>query len=82
MAWIDTIPDDSWHGELAELRSTVRDDATDRVDHIMSIHSLNPRGMAAHQTLYESAMSGTKTLRRVERELIAVVVSQINGCHY
>ena len=29
-----------------------------------------------------SAMAGTRTLRKVERELIALVVSEINGCHY
>jgi len=46
------------------------------------VHSLNPRGMAAHQALYESAMAGTATLRKVERELIALVVSLENDCHY
>ena len=46
------------------------------------MHSLNPRAMAAHQGLYESAMAGTATLRKVERELIALVVSLENDCHY
>ena len=46
------------------------------------MHSLNPRSMAAHQGLYESAMAGTATLRKVERELIALVVSLENDCHY
>ena len=44
--------------------------------------SLNPRGMAAHLGLYESAMAGTATLRKVEREIIALVVSLENDCHY
>ena len=47
-----------------------------------SVHSLNPRGLAAHQGLYASAMAGTATLRKVERELIALVVSLENHCHY
>ena len=38
--------------------------------------------MAAHQSLYESAMAGTATLRKAERELIALVVSLTNDCHY
>ncbi|WP_420445316.1 carboxymuconolactone decarboxylase family protein [Candidatus Poriferisodalis sp.] len=38
--------------------------------------------MAAHQGLYESAMAGTATLRKAERELIALVVSLTNDCHY
>ena len=48
----------------------------------MQIHSLNPRALAAHDALYRSAMRGTGTLRKVERELIAFTVSQLNDCHY
>ena len=48
----------------------------------MAIHSLNPAGMAAHDGLYRSAMAGTGSLRKVERELIALVVSLENHCHY
>ncbi len=82
MAWIETIREDEWIGELAELYPAVVDPTQGRVDNIMQIHSLNPRGLAAHNTLYESAMRGTPTLRKVERELIALVVSTINECHY
>ena len=53
-----------------------------RVDNILAVHSLNPRSMAAHQGVYESAMAGTATLRKVESELIALVVSLTNDCHY
>ena len=48
----------------------------------MAVHSLNPAGLAAHDGLYRSAMSGTGTLRKVERELVALVVSLENHCHY
>jgi hypothetical protein len=48
----------------------------------MSIPSLNPRGLAAHDGVYRSAMAGTRGLRKVERELIALVVSLENECHY
>jgi len=83
MAWIETVPDDEWtEGTLGELHNDVVDRTNGRVDNIMSIHSLNPKGLAAHAGLYGSAMSGTKTLRKVERELVALVVSQANGCHY
>lgn len=82
MAWIETIPDDEWDGPLAELRESVVDRTHQRVDHIMAVHSLNPRGMAAHNGLYGSAMAGTKSFRKVERELIALVVSLENDCHY
>ena len=82
MAWIETLREDEWDDALAGLLPAVEDHDTGRVDNIMQIHSINPRAMAAHLALYESAMRGTKSLRRVDRELIAVVVSRINECHY
>jgi alkylhydroperoxidase family enzyme len=82
MARIEVIPDDSWDGALGELYPRVVDRAYGRVDNILAVHSLNPRGMAAHQALYESAMAGTATLRKVEREIIALAVSLENDCHY
>ena len=84
MAWIDIVPDEHWQGDpnLAPLYDAVVDRDYKRVDYIMAIHSLNPRSLAAHSGLYGSAMSGTKTLRKVERELIALVVSLDNDCHY
>ena len=82
MANIEVIPEDEWTDELGELYPKVVDPKHQRVDNIMLIHSLNPRGMAAHFGLYTSAMSGTASLRRVERELIALVVSLENHCHY
>ncbi len=82
MAWISTISDDDADDELVALFDRVRDRHTGRVDNIMAIHSLNPAGLAAHDGLYSSAMAGTATLRKVEREMIALVVSQVNDCHY
>jgi len=83
MSWIEIVPDDQWGDEpLATLHDQLVDPKYERVDHIMAVHSLNPKGMAAHQAVYGSAMSGTASLRKVERELIALVVSLENHCHY
>jgi len=82
VAWIETIRENEWIGELADLYPDVADRDRNRVDNIMQIHSLNPQGMAAHDALYRSAMRGTATLRKVDRELIAMVVSAANDCHY
>ena len=82
MARIEMIPDDSWDGELGEPHPRVVDPTHRRADNILAVHSLNPRSMAAHQGLHESAIAGTATLRKAERELIALVVSLTNGCHY
>ncbi|NND01250.1 MAG: hypothetical protein HKN91_00545 [Acidimicrobiia bacterium] len=82
MAWIETIREDEWDGPLGDLYDSVADVAVGRVDNIMQIHSLNPAALASHNALYRSAMAGTKTLRKVERELIALIVSRLNDCHY
>ena len=82
MSWIRMIPEDEANEELAALYARVLDPRTGQLDHIMQVHSLHPKGLAAHQELYSAVMSGTKSLRKVERELIALVVSQENECHY
>ncbi|MDP6862945.1 MAG: hypothetical protein VYB56_03955 [Actinomycetota bacterium] len=84
MAWIEIVPDEEWSDDeaLDSLYGRVVDKNHGRIDYIMSIHSLNPRGLAAHDGVYRSAMAGTRSLRKVERELIALVVSLENECHY
>lgn len=82
MAWIKTIGLEEASGDLAQLYAAVLDPVTGGLDHIMQIHGLHPAGLEAHWALYRAVMAGTKGLRKVERELIALVVSQLNGCHY
>ena len=84
MAWIEIVPDEQWVNDpsLESLYANVVDSKHQRIDRIMAIHSLNPRGLKAHHSLYSSVMSGTSTLRKVERELIALVVSLENQCFY
>ena len=55
---------------------------TSQVDNILKIHSLHPEGLAGHMELYSAVMKGSPTLRKVDREMIAVVVSTLNQCHY
>ena len=82
MAWIDMPDDREWDGDLAEYRDEVVDRDHDRVDNIMAIHGIDVGSLKAHQVLYAQAMKGTKTLRKVDREMIALVVSAANDCHY
>ena len=82
MAWIEVPDDREWTGELGEFGKTIADREHGRVDNILSIHGLDLGSMKAHQSLYLQAMKGTRTLRKVEREMIALVVSQANDCHY
>lgn len=82
MPWIEAPHEDDWGPEFEDLEPEVTDPVYNRVDWIMRIHALDAGSLAAHNVLYRQAMKGTKTLRRLEREMIAVVVSQINECHY
>lgn len=82
MAWIPTVPAGEATGELRELYERVRDPRTGALDHILQIHSLHPAGLRAHYELYRAVMRGSPTLSVADRELIALVVSRRNRCHY
>ncbi len=82
MPWIDAPHEDDWGPEFHELKPAVVDPVHDRVDWILRIHALDVGSLEAHNTLYRQAMTGTKTLRKVEREMVALVVSRVNDCHY
>jgi alkylhydroperoxidase family enzyme len=82
MPWIDAPHEEGWGDELAELKDEIIDPVYKRVDWILRIHALDPGSMNAHYVLYRQAMKGTKTLRKVEREMIALVVSKTNDCDY
>ena len=60
-------------------------DPADRVpdrDHIIRIHGVHARTMRHHYELYRELMHGPGPLSRVQREMIAVAVSGLNGCRY
>jgi alkylhydroperoxidase family enzyme len=81
MAWIRTIPP----GEARGVLRAVYDAAVKRagkVFGILSIQSLNPRVLRASTALYRELMHCEGPLARYQREMIAVVVSRANGCHY
>ena len=81
-AWIEIIPDEDATGELRALYDQERDRRTGAVDNIMMIHSLNPATLRSHADLYHTVMHGESSLSYAEREMIGVVVSSINKCHY
>lgn len=81
MAWIKTVPPAEASGELLEQYDRMRDPAGN-VANILQVHSLNPAALRTHFDLYRALMFGRSELSRVQREMIAVVVSKTNGCHY
>ena len=53
-----------------------------KVFNIVKSMSLNPRILGASMGLYKAIMFGPSELSRAERELLALVVSCANDCHY
>ena len=51
-------------------------------DNILRIHGVHSRTMRQHYDLYAELMRGPGPLTRIQREMIAVVVSAANQCHY
>jgi alkylhydroperoxidase family enzyme len=53
-----------------------------KVYNIVQAMSLSPPMLRASMQLYRAIMFGPSGLSRQERELLAVVVSRENDCHY
>lgn len=81
MAWIEVIREADAEGKLREAYRKLTE-PWGGVDNIMKIHSLNLPSLHAHFELYKTLMYGRSGLSRVQREMIAVVVSAVNRCHY
>ena len=81
MAWIDTINERDADGSLKDQYAKLKD-SRGSVDNILKIHSLNPESLDTHVRLYKTIMYGKSPISRVDREMIAVLVSSINQCHY
>jgi uncharacterized peroxidase-related enzyme len=81
MAWIQTISEGEAQGLLAEIYATARRRAG-RVYNILKLQSLSPAALRSSIALYIDLMHGPSPLSRAQREMIAVVVSGINACHY
>lgn len=71
----------AWIGYREDADIAPEDRVPDR-DHIIRIHGVHGRTMRQHYELYAELMRGPGPLRRDQREMIAVVVSGINGCRY
>ena len=81
MTWIRTIPPDEAEGVLArEYEAAIK--RTGKIFHVLSIQSLKPRVLRAGMLLYQALMIEEGALPRWTKEMLAVVVSRTNGCHY
>lgn len=81
MPWIKQIP-------IAEATGVLKEEfdaaiaRAGRVWHIVHIMSLNPEAMRASMQLYGALMHGPSPLSRLQREMLATVVSAELACPY
>ncbi len=81
MPHIDVIPYESAEGHLKEIYDDLINSRGKLAD-VHMIQSLNPESIVNHMDLYMTIMFGKLPLKRVQREMIAVVVSKNNDCEY
>ena len=81
MAWIKTIEPDDASGTLRREYDKAIGRAG-RVFNVVKIMGLNPEHLRSSVDLYLRLMHGPSELSRAQREMLAVVVSDANRCHY
>lgn len=81
MAWIRTVEEVKAEGLLKSLYEGLRKQVG-MVPNVLKVLSLHPETMRATMALFQTVMYGPAPLSRPQREMIALVVSAINRCHY
>lgn len=81
MAWIRIISVEEAKGLLKRMYDAAIQ-RTGRIWGIVAIMSQNPPALKASMDFYGTLMKGASPLSRARREMLAVVVSSINRCHY
>lgn len=81
MAFIDVIQHNDAEGELKEIYDGLVE-SRGKLAEVHKIQSLNPESITNHMDLYMTIMFKKSPLKRVTREMIAVVVSAANNCSY
>jgi alkylhydroperoxidase family enzyme len=81
MPWIEQVPIDEADGLLKRLFDEALRRAG-RLWHIVHVMSVNPEALRDSIRFYVTIMMGESPLTRVQRELLATVVSAELECHY
>jgi alkylhydroperoxidase family enzyme len=81
MPWIREVPIEESTGLLREQLDQAMERAG-RVWHIVGVMSLNPETMRDSIGVYLTIMKGESPLTRIQREMLATVVSRELECHY
>jgi uncharacterized peroxidase-related enzyme len=82
MAWIKVIHQGETEDDRLRTFYKKYNDPFEGIDNILKIHSLNPESMWKHYDYFKLLTTGRSGLSRMQREMIAIVVSAANGCEY
>lgn len=81
MPWIEQVPPEKATGLLRQLFDAAIERAG-RIWRVVHVMSVNPPAMRDTMAFYRTIMMGPSPLSRVQRELLATVVSAEAGCRY
>lgn len=81
MPIIDIIQPEDATGELKEIYEDLIK-SRGKIAEVHKIQSLHPKSIVNHMDLYMTLLYGKSPIKRVLREMIAVVVSKANECEY
>jgi uncharacterized peroxidase-related enzyme len=81
MSLINVIQPEEAKGELKQVYDDLLK-SRGAIAEVHKIQSLNPRSIVNHMDLYMTLMYGKSPIKRVVREMMAVVVSKANNCEY
>lgn len=81
MPYIDVTQPDKAEGKLKEIYDGLVK-SRGKIAEVHKIQSLNPESITNHMDLYMTIMFGHSPLKRVHREMMAVIVSISNKCEY
>jgi uncharacterized peroxidase-related enzyme len=81
MAWIKIIDETDESTELGKIYADI-EKKRGKLSNILKVHSLKPRTMQTHLDLYLAIMFNKSRVKRELKEMIAVIISRLNGCQY
>jgi len=79
--YIQIVDPEEAEGQLQEIYADLIK-SRGKVADVYKIQSLNPPSLLAHLEIYMKIMFGKSPLRRYQREMMAVIVSNTNQCPY
>jgi uncharacterized peroxidase-related enzyme len=81
ISWLGQPPEEDLPDQVRELWAKPLE-KLGFAPNVFRAHSLRPRHLLLWNDLYEELMRGESGLTKAQREMIAVVVSTLNRCHY